>query len=787
MKKLLSIFLVFMIVFTLVPTTFAQENKIGVTIYGAPYQFDVMPINENGRVLVPMRAIFEKLGAKVEWDDATKTVTGTKLGKEVKLTIGDTTAYVNGSAVALDVPAKIVDNRTLVPVRFISESMGAKVDWIDETKTVVVERGETTNIACDDGRKVQDGIAKAKIDENIPDVEGANVRRPVPNEFEKSSDLNDLIFFPQPEDPEKAVAKLTGGKVLATTEDFIGGKVSGEEYATYEVVNVDGMPFDKALRFTATSIPKNSYSSCLEILPEEKFEVGDVGYLVLYTRLVSGGTNDSGEGVVEVTLQETESSGKKAAIQNTFTFNAEWKKTYIPYSVAAAVAGKSIRLHIRPSRAVQVIDVGGYELVNFGQAYTIDDMPTSMFYAGMEEDAQWRRDALDRIEKVRKGDITITVKDANGNVIPDADIKLDMYETEFEWGTAIGGSVIKNDENGDKYRQNLSKYFNGAVMESGHKWNYYENDPENANFNLDWAIRNGLTHFRSHTLVWDCSPGSSSSTVSHTPPDVYEYRDSGQIDKLKNRIKTHIYEQAGDFAGRAQEFDVINEMTRNDTWIMQTLGIEGVKEIFAWARESAPTADLYFNETNDLSEGTRAHNILVDILDKAVEAGVDFDGIGIQGHQGNPKDPTIFLNTLNFFGERYPDKKLKVTEFDVLLAGGKLDPDYQGNFVRDILIAMYSCEHLDGVYNWGMWDYNGSGRLLFDKNWSLRPAGKVFEDLVYNKWWTREEGKTDANGVFSTRGYFGDYDIVVTANGKTKSVTAKLYKDSDKNIVITMD
>ena len=102
--------------------------------------FDVPPQIESGRTLVPLRAIFEALGATVEWDASTQTVTATKDGTTVKLQIGSKIAYKNGSPVPLDIPGKIHNGRTLVPLRFVSEAMGASVEWKADTQTVVIKR-----------------------------------------------------------------------------------------------------------------------------------------------------------------------------------------------------------------------------------------------------------------------------------------------------------------------------------------------------------------------------------------------------------------------------------------------------------------------------------------------------------------------------------------------------------------------------------------------------------------------------------------------------------------------
>lgn len=128
MKRILSLLLIFCMVFSFQISSSAS-NPVSVTIDGTPIYFDVQPTIIDGRTMVPLRAIFEALGATVEWDGDTQTVTSVKKDTTIQLTIGDANLYVNGEAKALDVPAQIMDSRTLVPVRAISEAFGCQVDW----------------------------------------------------------------------------------------------------------------------------------------------------------------------------------------------------------------------------------------------------------------------------------------------------------------------------------------------------------------------------------------------------------------------------------------------------------------------------------------------------------------------------------------------------------------------------------------------------------------------------------------------------------------------------------
>lgn len=113
-------------------------DSIKVSLNGTYLTFAQSPVNQDGRVLVPMRTIFEAMGAEVNWDGATKKVSGTFDGNTVELTIGSKIARVNGKDTALDVPASIINGSTMVPVRFISESLSAKVEWQKDTNTVVI-------------------------------------------------------------------------------------------------------------------------------------------------------------------------------------------------------------------------------------------------------------------------------------------------------------------------------------------------------------------------------------------------------------------------------------------------------------------------------------------------------------------------------------------------------------------------------------------------------------------------------------------------------------------------
>ena len=133
-----------------IPSGSTPENGINVQVNGVTLSFDQPPIVENGRVLVPLRAIFEALGAKVEWVDSYRKVIAIKDGIVITMQINDNTLRRNGvnipsDVVQLDVPAMLVGGRTLVPVRAVAESFGAEVGWDQDTQSVIITTAANIN------------------------------------------------------------------------------------------------------------------------------------------------------------------------------------------------------------------------------------------------------------------------------------------------------------------------------------------------------------------------------------------------------------------------------------------------------------------------------------------------------------------------------------------------------------------------------------------------------------------------------------------------------------------
>lgn len=125
----------------------AASDDISVIINNKEVVFDVPPQIRNERTMVPVRAIFETLGASVDWNADNQTITSKKNDTTVVLKINSHTMYINGNPVSLDTPACIIDERTLVPVRAVSEAFNTSVNWDGDTRTVIIKNTQSANKA----------------------------------------------------------------------------------------------------------------------------------------------------------------------------------------------------------------------------------------------------------------------------------------------------------------------------------------------------------------------------------------------------------------------------------------------------------------------------------------------------------------------------------------------------------------------------------------------------------------------------------------------------------------
>jgi len=119
-------------------TQSTAQSAIRVYVDGQIVNFDVPPNVIQGRVLVPLRGVFERLGATVDYDAKTQHIVAVRGDQTVELTLGSRQARLNGKPALLDVAAFTIGDRTMVPLRFISESLGASVQWVEASRVILI-------------------------------------------------------------------------------------------------------------------------------------------------------------------------------------------------------------------------------------------------------------------------------------------------------------------------------------------------------------------------------------------------------------------------------------------------------------------------------------------------------------------------------------------------------------------------------------------------------------------------------------------------------------------------
>ncbi len=574
--------------------------------------------------------------------------------------------------------------------------------------------------------------------------------RNVPHDFTLSKSYDELMFFEQEEvNLDDFYAKYTGEVI------FEKNQISNTSYVTQSDAKVS-FSEDNVISFCIPSAPDKPTSDMIEFNTRlTGFIQGDTLVARFYIKNTQRGMED-GFGKVQFQVEE-ETTFKKAVFTQALA-GSTWTKVYIPFQAKDGHDKIAFRLGF----IAQTIELKDFEILNYHDAFQPKDVPLpKMSYPQLEKDAPWRWEALGRIEKIRKGDFKVVVKDKNGNPISGADVDFKMYEHQFEFGTAISGKFI---DEADMHKA-FSREFNSSVSETYMKWGPYVNeDGDRADKQVNILKNLGCKYMRGHSLVWEkLRSGIGTNLV---PPFIGDIMNDK--DKLDNAIKSHMEHIITKYKDYICDWDVANEMSANSLF-RDIHGMEYINDWFNWANEINPDGCFYYNEYQHGNE-------FFELLKYMADNNVKCDHIGLQSHydgyQPMPDELFNLWDRITSYGFN-----IKVTELSI----SNHDQTLMGNYMRDFLIAAFSYEKMDGIYMWGYWDDSNIKPYapLFRSDWSLRESGLVYEDLVYNKWWTRESTVTDGVGEGIIRGFYGNYDIIVTYNGKTYTAMADFYKGED--------
>ncbi|MFZ5518573.1 MAG: endo-1,4-beta-xylanase [Candidatus Zhuqueibacterota bacterium] len=391
-----------------------------------------------------------------------------------------------------------------------------------------------------------------------------------------------------------------------------------------------------------------------------------------------------------------------------------------------------------------------------------------------------------RIEQYRKGDFTIIVTDEAGNIISNAAIEVNMKKHAFLFGSEVKAGLVFGPYAIEQYRATFLELFNSGTFSSDLKWGPWEGEWDQSRFKtseylipgnpfdrertmgaLAWFKENDL-FFRAHGLIW---PKWNYMPLFLEP---YHTNSAGLPEVIINRIRD-VTSATKDYV---YEWDVVNEpATCHD--VMDIFGDSIMVDWFETAREELPDCKLFINENGILLTAENLIKVEQEIQ-YLLDHNAPLDGIGIQGHmeKDSQLDPAIIFYRISRFSKFGLD--IRITEFD----HEGINEQQQAQYLHDFFITVFSHPGVSGIQMWGFWE--GSHwrpqRALYRKDWSIKPNGLAYKDLVFNRWWSNFQGNTDSQGKFQGRGFLGSYEIKVIHHDSTFSKTFDLEKNSNEVI-----
>ena len=547
-------------------------------------------------------------------------------------------------------------------------------------------------------------------------------------------------------------------------------QVAPNDLVKTELIDVPGQDFKRAWRVTGVKPVNQPYDSQLTANNIVAIKKNDVMLVQFWARSI-GGKPARTEFLLELGVEPYDKSVNIAV-----RLTPRWTLYSSSFKAGRDFANGTASAHFRLGYNNQAFELGGVVLKNYATTQTLEKLPFAGFtYAGHETNAAWRKTADARIEQIRKTDFKLKVIDATGKAIPNASVKLEMQRHAFRFGSAVlATKIIEDSSDAAKYRKTILELFNHVVLDSDLKWpDWEEYGRKPALAALKFFANNNIS-VRGHNLIWPCDNDYC------LPSDVPAMFSNPA--QLRSRIDSHLQDILGATRGQLTEWDVINEPSANKR-LSNVLGEDEMAAQFKRVKQLEPTAKLFLNDADNLGEGTSDIKYDVEykrIIARMLALNAPLEGIGLQGHFGYQLTPPAELLTrLEDFGKF--GLPLAITEFDVNLFNEQLQADY----LRDFLTIAFSSPSVDSFLMWGFWEGNDwiPNAALYRQDWSLKPNGQAFKELLFKRWWTNANGRSNATGEFATRGFLGDYKLTVKLGSKTVTQNLKLEKTTGEILI----
>lgn len=536
---------------------------------------------------------------------------------------------------------------------------------------------------------------------------------------------------------------------------------------TLTQVTVTGQPFTKALRYVTGSNVMNFWDTQIQFTSAAGIAANDVILIAFYARTVST-VEEEGEGAVNVIIENATTYDKE--ISTKIRIAKEWKQYFASVKSKSTWTAAQVRYAFFTGYASQTIEVAEVQFLNYKNTLSLNELPVTVItYPGQAADADWRAPAEERINQIRKGITDITVYNEQGQVVKDAEVSIEMIRHKFGFGTAIPASVFINNAT---FRNKVYELFNEVVFENDLKWQMFSSNPTN---NLRRALDSLDRHqipARGHNVIWPSWRNLPTSLKTLETNSV----------ALRVAIDKHIDEVTLFTKGRLNDWDVINE-PYSEKDIMAILGNEVMADWFKRVRNNDRTVKLYLNDYSILSGGgqdTKKQDYYFNLVKYIDEKGGKVDGIGFQGHFGSDlTSPAKVYSIIERFATL--GKEIKITEHDINVTQRQVQADY----TRDFLTICFSHSSVKSFLFWGFWANSHwlPEGALFNSDWSIRPHGLAYKDLVFNQWWTKKiDSITDAMGKTTFEGFLGTYKYTIKSGDKVRTGTFEINNSKKSGI-----
>jgi len=551
-------------------------------------------------------------------------------------------------------------------------------------------------------------------------------------------------------------AQIPAGGLSLIKETGLNYSKAGAKGTLTPNITITDQPFTTGFRYTTGTDISSTWDAQVKFTTIAGIAANDVVLVAFYARTIAS-IQESGDGALTVCIEKNSDPYDKDLYLK-IAIGREWKQYFAPLKCASTLAATGVNYAFHTGYISQSIEVADVKFLNYKNTLTVDQLPvTEITYYGREADAAWRAPAAERINQIRKGIVEMTVYDEQGQLLKDATVSVEMVRHQFGFGTAVDANQFMSNT---VYRKKVLELFNEVVLENDLKWNAFNPSSVNLKKTLDT-----LDHYkipvRGHNVIWPSFKYNSASlkTLSANPV------------AFRNEIDKHIDQITQYTKGRVIDWDVLNE-PYSEKEFQAILGDEVMADWFKRVRQNDRKVKLYINDYAILSGGgmdINHQNGYIDIIKYIDSKGGKIEGIGMQGHFGSDLTPPAKVYSIL---EKFAplNKEIKITEHDINVTQRAVQADY----TRDFMTIVFSHPSVKSFLVWGFW---ASQHWLpegayFAPDWTLRPHGEAWKDLIFNQWWTKKIDKTtDAEGKVSFEGFLGTYKYTITSGDKVRTGT----------------